>query len=508
MKLQRGKLILLVIGLLVSVSTGPSSFSSVNVAASPDVGFRPVTGPPFDAPDIWVDSPINGLGTYFAGMASSSRTPVGSGDPLWPQHVHRVYARVHNFGDARASNLTINFYIRQPAGIGDGGFWQLIGTLNRFGPIQPGAFRDGFIEWKPLIDMPTSIKVEIVPLAGEASTSNNSIIEGSFFFAADQSPAGLPEFDFLVHNPSEDASVTLFFEAVVAPQNQSTNALEAAQARGWQVIIDPETRRLRAGHGCHVHASLVGPDPCESGDGAPAQISIRGSYNFVDNRNESPMLLGGATIFARSTKLAAMDLMCPEQLIPLGTPIAVTGRLLGQSCQLETRFFTPLAASNQPIALEYHSPTDKVMMHMVRTSAQGAFRHSFTPNEVGVWMVVGTWVGDSAHSPANSGPCFFEAGCLPPDLAPINDPITLGFGTTLDVPLSVKNTQQTCPPLTFSISPRLSFVALFDNGDGTGRLRLAPRREDLGTHRLTVTVRDGSSPPRSDSQTITIQVTR
>jgi hypothetical protein len=102
----------------------------------------------------------------------------------------------------------------------------------------------------------------------------------------------------------------------------------------------------------------------------------------------------------------------------------------------------------------------------------------------------------------NSPPC----PCPPPMLDLLPDPIQINAGTMRAVPLSVINGRQTCNPLTFSISPSLSFVTLIDNGDGTGLLRLTPMGSDFGNHTLTVKVTDSGSPPQPVSQTLTIRV--
>lgn len=192
---QRMTTLLPTIFLLINLGISFGPLSAMRAQAAPDVGFRQVEGPPFDAPDVWVDSPLNGYGTYLAEMGSD-RAPALSGDPLWPGRVHRVYARVHNFGSRTASNLTVRFYVRQPAGISDDGFWPLVGTLQRFGPIQANSFRDGYVEWTPMSDVLTSIKVEVDPARGETSTANNVVLDNSSMVAS--SPLGT-ELDFVLH---------------------------------------------------------------------------------------------------------------------------------------------------------------------------------------------------------------------------------------------------------------------------------------------------------------------
>jgi hypothetical protein len=99
------------------------------------------------------------------------------------------------------------------------------------------------------------------------------------------------------------------------------------------------------------------------------------------------------------------------------------------------------------------------------------------------------------------------ASCSAPMLAPLPATLQMKFDTMKDIPLAVMDGQGYCQ-YKFSISPALRFATLTDKKDGTGMLRLAPGRLDVGTYRLTVMVSDGSSPPQMNSQTITLMVTR
>jgi hypothetical protein len=503
------KTVLLALLLLLNIGISFPLTSSADVTAGADPGFLPVTDAPFDAADLWLDNPMNGLDTYFSGMGPSG-TPLGCGDPLMAGQPTRVHVRVHNFGTATARDLTINFYTRQPASIGDGGVWELIGTLNRFGPVQRGAFRDGFIEWTPLSNAPTSIKAVIEPSRDEASSANNAVIEGSFFFAADETPATLPEFEFLISNPSDESSVDMFFEAEVTAENQAKTS--AAQDSGWRVIISPASRRLRRGGDCSIHVSLFPPDPCQSPDGATARISIKG---FFQPPGQPRAPLGGVTLLARTAKPSAIDLACPEGgPFPSGAPIPIRGRLLERSCRDHS--FTPLAVGNQPVTLAFRSPGGQVIQHLTRTNSSGEFSGTFMPTGDGPWSVTASWLGDATHSLAESAPCQFEVeggggDCQSPVLNPIQNPIMVTMGTTLDVLLSLSNAQQVCGPFTFSLetsplSPPLTFATIMNNGDGTAVLRLSPGRSHLGTYQATIKVADSGTPPQSDNQTITINV--
>jgi len=93
----------------------------------------------------------------------------------------------------------------------------------------------------------------------------------------------------------------------------------------------------------------------------------------------------------------------------------------------------------------------------------------------------------------------------PPNSAPVLSSIgnkTLTEGNVMNVQLTA--TDDDGDQLSFSVSPILSFVSLTDNGDGTGRLRLAPVFGQAGTYNLTVSVADPNDGRDSETFTITV----
>lgn len=88
----------------------------------------------------------------------------------------------------------------------------------------------------------------------------------------------------------------------------------------------------------------------------------------------------------------------------------------------------------------------------------------------------------------------------PPQLAAIAAP-SLPAGTELDVALSASDADG--DPLSFSLSNQPGFVALVDNGDGSGLIRLMPLAVHEGQHSFTVSVSDGRD---SANQQLTVTV--
>jgi hypothetical protein len=168
-----------------------------NNANQPDVGMHPWTSPPgntWETTDIWVDSPVNGFGTYRYGFWNDlwgNPVPRGNGDDPAVGMVNRLYARVRNVGTAPATDVKVTWEITDPPGVGIAGAngWAAIGSVdkNQFPAlvsIAPGAYVDVYVEWTPNILLTpeqisdgrfyfhTCVRVKIAPVSGETALAN------------------------------------------------------------------------------------------------------------------------------------------------------------------------------------------------------------------------------------------------------------------------------------------------------------------------------------------------
>jgi len=134
---------------------------------------------PYETPDIWCDSPVNGYGHYR--HRDGNDNPIGIGDEPLLNEFNRLYARIWNIGDVDASGVTVTFYENKPIGVGDSGTWGYIGeaTVN----VPKGTSRTCYALWKPsyntadkpdgLQDIHSCVKVVISKHIAEDDTGNN-----------------------------------------------------------------------------------------------------------------------------------------------------------------------------------------------------------------------------------------------------------------------------------------------------------------------------------------------
>ena len=127
-----------------------------------DVGINPWISPPgntYETTDIWVDSPVNGFGTFRYGSWSDlmgGTVPTGNGDDPTIGQTNRIFARVRNYGAATATNVVVHFDVTDPLGLGingSNGFVEL-GSVNAtafpsLASIPASGSADVFIDWTP-----------------------------------------------------------------------------------------------------------------------------------------------------------------------------------------------------------------------------------------------------------------------------------------------------------------------------------------------------------------------
>lgn len=209
-----------------------------DAALQPDVALYPWTSPPgntWETTDIWVDSPVNGYGTYRYGTwddLSGNPVPIGNGDEPAIGQVNRVYARVRNLGGAPAANVVAHFEITDPPGMGinDQTSWASLGTVDAtdfatLGNIDPGEFTDVYIEWTPDFPIPagnlenglfafhTCLRVRLDPVDDETVLGNQDGDREQENVSYFQAPEGGGDemYDGVIHLHNDDPFDSRYF---------------------------------------------------------------------------------------------------------------------------------------------------------------------------------------------------------------------------------------------------------------------------------------------------------
>ncbi|MEL7487145.1 MAG: CARDB domain-containing protein, partial [Pseudomonadota bacterium] len=217
--------------------------------ANPSI--TPWGAPPYETPDIWIDSEKNGWDTYR--YTDASGDPVGNGDDAWVDNDNRVYVRVSNTGMQDATNVRAQVFVNSPPGMGDrGADWDYRGTIV-FPSIPAGGSASDFVLWKPSVGEHTCIKVVILDSPNEITTSDNQAQENvSKFETSSSSPYKPVMTKFEVNNPFDDDETRVRFHVRDVP-------------KGWTIMVEPQEMTLAAGAsdgvGFAVFPSGLKPSP-------------------------------------------------------------------------------------------------------------------------------------------------------------------------------------------------------------------------------------------------------
>ncbi|NOT31969.1 MAG: hypothetical protein HOP15_16100 [Planctomycetes bacterium] len=172
-----------------------------------DLAISPWQPPPYESPDIWIDSPANGWDTYQYKSALKNPlvagNPIRNGDKPRTGQVNRVHARIQNTGSTDASNVRVSFLASTPPGIGDTGNWSLLERVTIPILAAGASVVAGPVEWTPRVATHSCIKARIDHQPEELNANNNEAQENiDDFDTTSTSPWHVIESEVLVSNPT------------------------------------------------------------------------------------------------------------------------------------------------------------------------------------------------------------------------------------------------------------------------------------------------------------------
>ena len=205
-----------------TVNYGPSALTG-----APDVGLTPwLTEPNFryETIVIWVDSSCNGYeeddpaGLRFGRSGGNVN---GIGDPPCAFEENRVYARITNFGDQPANNIsvTIDRTTFHDVGVWSPSDWVEIGTAPPVPSLAPGESVDVYVPWYPMPDLE------------EALEEGRVDIHSCLRVRVDQVVAPYVETNLTNQNGDNEQENIDYYEIVISPTSG-----EASSASGSLVL--------------------------------------------------------------------------------------------------------------------------------------------------------------------------------------------------------------------------------------------------------------------------------
>ena len=412
-------------------------------ASKPDPAITPWGAPPWESPDIWIDSQKNGWDTYR--YTDGSGNPVGNGDDAWVNHANRVYVRVSNLGPGVATNVRVQVYQNDPPGMGDAGpNWNYLGTII-FPSIGATPAQD-FVWWTPTVGAHTCIKAVIEDTPGELTTANNMAQENvTAFDTSSSSPYHPIVLQTAINNPFRDRELDVH----LVPRNVP---------KDWGVLLEPSHALLPPGGRASV-LFMVFPSgaPCAP----PKQQPERNRPGFIGKPQLEALMpyedtfipIGGIDVWTHLVKATRLTCQLDADKSPAPTPNkevqpypaaarsirdlermtaakakkgltpAEAERILIEGSLVRPPVAAPTvppgrpvvvtgvldpAVDGAPIAVELVGPKGKGnQLQLVKAGPKGEYRALFKPQGAGRWSIQSYFAGDATLGQSDSGQCPF-----------------------------------------------------------------------------------------------------
>jgi hypothetical protein len=318
----------------------------------PEVIINPWTSPPgntWETTDIWIDSPVNGYGTFRYGTWSDlagGTVPAGNGDDPAIGQVNRVYVRVRNVGHQAATNVVVHIDRTDPPGLGINGAsgWVPINgsdaasTINStqfasLASIPAGGTTDVYLNWTPNFTLTpeqqaagvfafhTCLRVRIDPVANaltNTSSTGDRQQENIDYFQA--VPAGAPISHTPVHLHNDDKVNPKWFYLAVDSGLPPAWGLDV-NGGAMEVLLQPDEVR-------DIPVTITPLGPAVVGSTFGVNVSASWYNTLVSDKNPADTHLeskplGGARV--ESHVMAPTSITCtatqqgPRHIVVTGT---------------------------------------------------------------------------------------------------------------------------------------------------------------------------------------------
>jgi hypothetical protein len=376
----------------------------------------------YETVDIWVDSSCNGYeadGYALRYGRRSDGTVVDSGDDPCLNHPNRVYANVHNIGDAASSPTTVHFQVSTPLGVGVTGAWTTIGDVP-LPAIPAGGTATVYATWRPTATLTPAqiaaehlafhscIQVQISSSTGEIVTSGHDAQENINTFEARVDPPLSARAGVIVHVPpirrtfyiSNDSKN--FFES--DPHRIYTFAVQSQLPPAWRYHIAGDAGQVFLGQG-EVRSIPVKIDTGDAQAGFIYKLQVAGiTYHWLYNIHV-PTTSPEYRHFA----------VGPQSGVALQAHVVFSSQLTltvarQTPAQIDIQGKLTAPHNGAPINIDYVSPSGTVTSHLVKSNAAGAYHDTLAQPRAGTWQIRSLWQGNMLWSSAVSNPVIVTVG--------------------------------------------------------------------------------------------------
>jgi hypothetical protein len=355
-----------------------------------DFRIRDWNPPPWESPDIWVDTKVdNDWGVYKHSDAKKNPNvagnPILNGDRLRANWESRLYARVWNDGNVEKKNVKVKFQVVIPSAMGPSPGLD-IGDVTVDLPAGGSAVTPP-VKWAPMSDKEKHmcIRAFVVPDPGEKDYKNNLAQENFTDWYIKSGSAYQPiQFPFQVTNPLPRRALVLMrphglvpgFNLTVEPYrfwlepDETIRGQAVLEAEDWVMLED-------AMHDEGMEPPVVG-----------LEAWVKRGCTYVP--------FGGVSGIAHTVRTATLEMAAD----PSGERVIVSGRATTAAGSISRANVTARL-------LEADGITEMALARVV-TDQNGAYQIELTPSKSpvpGEWYLVeGVLSPTLGTGPADAGP--------------------------------------------------------------------------------------------------------
>lgn len=369
-------------GLTITYESNTGNNANVRVNYSllgsdrPNPSITPWGAPPWETPDIWIDSSKNGWDTYL--YTSSDGDPIGNGDRAWVDNSNRVYFKITNSGTLAATNVRVQAFVNSPPGMGDrGADWDYLGTVV-IPNLAAGDTATEFVNWVPKVGEHTCIKIVILDAPSDASTSDNLAQENVTAFETTSSSPYQPVLTkFHVNNPFVDEPTDVIFHVRDVPM-------------GWTIMTEPRVMTLKAGQSDWVTVGVF-----------PSGLNPDEEREKLQNEINRPGFVGKPKIEAQ---VAYADTYIPIGGVEVWTHLVEKTTL---ECKVGNRYTLESEGKNE----EEPAPTESGQIQL-RPGSNKATRPAMSPPEEAKLRVPQNHGRDAAPTVVRDALSYMDSSAL------------------------------------------------------------------------------------------------
>ncbi len=359
---------------------------------SPDTAIDPWDPPPWESPDIWVDSFWGGNRYgYYDSPLKPDGTPEGRGDTPLADANNRLYYRVHNKGKGKAYGVEVKFYERD---LSIGGSKKEF-TSVIIPEIEPESSYIDYVWWKPprfpdatgeKVEAHICVTVEVIPQPGELEIGNQ-IAQENF-----------PEFNVKLLPPSLDNSLYTkshsgsFLVGNPLDKEAFIHVFIYDKPKDWDVKLSKNNLQLMPGKNETLQFDVLFPGFIPYG--TEGLIDIRAVAVTEGDEDAILQMLGGITFDIQIVQPVDITIDVDPMNPKPGDTVIVSGGLSDS-----------IASS---IMIEFIDPHSDTFSKIASTTNNGSFICPFVVNYTGEWKAIASWYGDDYHSSAFSEMISFE----------------------------------------------------------------------------------------------------